>query len=147
MKWHYKDLLKNWYQDFREVIMRAKKTFFIGLAVSILSLVQLLFDYSGNRWIGLVVGLFFIVFGWKIGWTRFPNFTVLLGHFAVVIGCMTIAYAVYQIPTMTSAPSFIEVLDMPLFWGLFVLYGGNCMIKHSYCSCVKRMHHKNNPKA
>ncbi len=126
--------------------MKAAKTFYIGLAVTILSIIQFFQDFSSFRLIGVAVGLFFIVFGWKIGWTRNKKFTALLGHITVFIGCLVCAYAIYQIPFIKNPPSMIEVLDLPLFWGFFTIFGGFCMIKHSYCSCTIKMHDDTNCK-
>jgi hypothetical protein len=120
--------------------MKAVKTFYIGLAVAIINTIQFLFSFSPLRLIGIAVGLFFIIFGWKIGWTGNKNFTTVLGHIAVAVGCLVTAYALYQIPFLKSPPTFIEVLDMPLFWGIFTIFGGFCMITHGYCSCAIRMH-------
>lgn len=124
--------------------MKATRTFYIGLIVALISFVQYLSTFESNRIIGIAVGLFFIVWGWKIGWTRYRNFTVLVGHIAVVTGCIVVAYAIYQIPFLKIPPTFLQVLDTPLFWGLFTIWGGNCMITHGYCSCMITMHQKNN---
>ena len=120
--------------------MKAVKTFYIGLAVTLINTVQFLISFSPLRLIGLAVGLFFIVFGWKIGWTRNKNFTTSFGHIALIAGCLVTAYALYQIPFLKKPPTFLEVLDMPLFWGIFTVFGGYCMITHGYCSCAIRMH-------
>jgi len=124
--------------------MKAPKTFLIGLGVTVLSVVQLLLTGAPIRWVGIAVGVFFLVFGWKIGWTRSKGFTVFLGHLAIVAGCLVTAYAVYQIPFLKTGPSLVEVLDLPLFWGLFTVFGGYCMITHGHCSCCIRQHQSNN---
>jgi len=120
--------------------MKAIKTFYIGLAVTLINTVQFFISFSPLRLIGIAVGLFFIVFGWKIGWTRNKNFTTVVGHIALIAGCLITAYALYQIPFLKSPPTLFEVLDMPLFWGIFTIFGGYCMITHGYCSCAIRMH-------
>lgn len=120
--------------------MKASITFYIGVLVFMLSTVQYLLSFSAMRIIGMVVGVFFIVFGWKIGWTTYKGFTIILGHGAITIGCLVCAYAVYQIPSLAAAPSLIEVVDLPLFWGLFTLFGGYCMIQHASCSCCSKQH-------
>jgi hypothetical protein len=124
--------------------MKAIKTFYIGLAVAVMSIVQFCLSLSPLRLIGIAIGLFLVIFGWKIGWTRNRKFTTLLGHFAVTAGCLVSAYAVYQIPFLKSPPSIIEVLDLPLFWGIFTIFGGYCMITHGYCSCSIKMHEEIN---
>jgi hypothetical protein len=126
--------------------MKAVKTFLIGLIVTLLSLVQFALSFSPVRLIGVAVGVFFIIYGWKIGWTHYRNFTVIIGHIAVVAGCLVVAYAVYQLPSLKTAPTILQVMDMPLFWGLFTLWGGNCMITHGYCDCAMNMHRRNNEK-
>jgi hypothetical protein len=120
--------------------MKAIKTFYIGLAVALMSSIQFAVSLAPIRLIGISVGLFFVFFGWKIGWTTNRKLTVLLGHLAVTIGCLVSAYAVYLIPFIKEPPNIIQVLDMPLFWGLFTAFGGYCMITHGYCSCSIKMH-------
>jgi len=120
--------------------MKAPITFFIGLGVAGLSSVQYLNGFSPIRVLGIAIGLFFMVFGWFVGWTKHRRFTVLLGHLATTAGCLVTAYAVYQLPSMQSSPTLVEVLDLPLFWGLFTIFGGYCMITHGYCACCIGQH-------
>jgi len=120
--------------------VKAPITFFIGLGVATLSVVQIVVMPSPVRWVGLVVGVFFMVFGGVIGWTRHRGFTVALGHAAITIGLLVTAWAFYQLPFLKGAPSLIEVLDLPLFWGLFTTVGGFCMIQHGTCACCIRQH-------
>jgi hypothetical protein len=125
-------------------ILKARITFYIGVIVALLNVVQLIVSYDSIRFVGIAVGLFFILWGLKIGWTQNRNLTIIVGHIALTIGCLVTAYAVYQIPFLEKAPSYTEVLDLPLFWGFFIIWGGNCMITHGYCSCAVRMHDFNN---
>lgn len=122
--------------------MKAWKTFWIGVGVCAIGLAQ--FAAGGDlRRLGTVaVGLFFIAWGWKIGWTKYRGLTALVGHLAVTAGCLAAAWGAYLIPFQTAKPTLLSTLDMPLFWGLFTLFGGYCMITHSYCSCTIRMHEK-----
>jgi hypothetical protein len=124
--------------------MKARITFYIGVIVAILNLVQLLISFEAIRFIGIAVGLFFIFWGLKVGWTQNKNLTVIVGHIAITIGSIVTAYAIYQIPFLKVAPSYFEILDLPLFWGIFIIWGGNCMITHGYCSCAIKMHETNN---
>ncbi len=126
--------------------MRAIRTFFIGVAVFLLSVVQLILTGNPARIIGIAIGLFFAVFGWKIGWTRHRNFTAILGHFAFVAGCLVTAYSLYQLPFLPAPPTILQTLDLPLFWGLFTVGGGFCMITHGYCGCAIKMHERNQKK-
>jgi hypothetical protein len=124
--------------------MKARITFYIGVFVALLNTVQFLTTFAAIRLIGIGVGLFFIFWGLKVGWTQNRNLTVIVGHLAITIGSLVTAYAIYQIPFLQNAPSFIEVLDLPLFWGIFTIWGGNCMISHGFCSCAIKMHELNN---
>jgi len=100
----------------------------------------LIASFESSRIIGLLIGLFFIVWGWKIGWTQRRNLTLLVGHIAMTIGSLVVAWSIYQIPFLSKAPTLLETLDMPLFWGIFAVWGGYCMITHGYCNCAIRMH-------
>ncbi|MGC8771726.1 MAG: hypothetical protein ACP5Q5_10805 [Brevinematia bacterium] len=126
--------------------MKAKKTFFIGLFVLVLSIFQLILSFNPIRIIGIAVGLFFVFWGWKIGWARNRNLTVLIGHLALVVGGFVISYAIYQLPFIKEPPTVFKIFDMPLFWGIFTIYGGNCMINHAYCNCTIKMHNENQTK-
>jgi len=120
--------------------MKAAKTFYIGVVLTLLYAVQFILSFSLLRLAGVAVGVFFIVIGWKVGWTRYKNFTTWFGHIALIAGCLITAYAIYQIPFLKSPPTFGEILEMPLFWGFFIIFGGYCMITHGYCSCAIKMH-------
>ncbi|MRS12849.1 MAG: hypothetical protein EG823_07230 [Actinobacteria bacterium] len=118
--------------------MQARITFFIGVAVALLGAVQLVTSWQPVRLLTIGVGVFFMLFGWKVGWTRYPRVSTTLGHLAVAIGCLVTAYAAYQIPFIDSPPGIVAVLDLPLLWGLFIILGGYCMITHGYCACCIR---------
>lgn len=126
--------------------MKARITFYIGVIVALLSIIQFFLSYEPIRFIGIAVGLFFIFLGLKVGWTHNRNLSVIIGHITLTVGSIVTAYAIYQIPFLEVAPSFIEVLDLPLFWGIFITWGGHCMITHGYCSCAIKMHEMNNTK-
>jgi len=124
--------------------MKAPVTFFIGVAVLVLGTIQFVLSYDPIRIISIAIGLFFMVFGSVVGWTRSKRFTLLLGHAAIVIGCLVTAWAIYQLPFLKTAPSLLEVFDLPLFWGLFTTGGGYCMITHASCACCIRQHEERN---
>lgn len=126
--------------------MKAIKTFWIGVFVALLSVVQFALTLSAARLVGVFVGIFCMILGWKIGWTQYRKFVALLGHIVLTAGCLVTAYAIYQIPFLAAPPTILEVLDLPLFWGLFTIFGGYCMITHSYCSCAIKMNIENNKK-
>ena len=128
--------------------MKSPVTFFVGLFVLILCTVQFVLSWSPVRIIGIAVGIFFVIFGWLVGWTRSRTFTLILGHAAVAIGCLVSAYAVYQLPAIKEASGLLKALDLPLFWGLFTISGGYCMITHGYCNCcIRRNETKREEKA
>lgn len=120
--------------------MKARITFTIGVVVTLLGCVQFLLDQQPIRLVTVGVGLFFVCWGWFIGWTHHRGLTLTLGHLAVTLGCLVTAFGLYQIPFQSKAPGFLEVLDLPLFWGLFTLMGGICMIQHGSCACCIRSH-------
>ncbi len=126
--------------------MKARITFYIGVIVALLNIIQIILSYESIRFIGIAVGLFFVFWGLKVGWRQNRNLSVIVGHIAITIGSIVTAYAIYQVPFLKVAPSYIDVLDLPLFWGIFTIWGGNCMITHGYCSCSIKMHDLNNTK-
>ncbi|HUI93021.1 MAG TPA: hypothetical protein VLX68_12305 [Chitinivibrionales bacterium] len=126
--------------------MKSPVTFFIGLFVLVLCAVQFALSLDPVRIIGVAVGAFFLIFGWFIGWTRSRTFTLVLGHAAVAIGCLVVAYAIYQLPSVRTAPNLLNVLDLPLFWGLLTMFGGYCMITHGYCNCCIRQNESKDKK-
>ncbi len=124
--------------------MKARITFFIGAIVVLINTLQIIISYDPLRFIGLGLGLLFMYWGLRVGWTQYRNLTVIVGHIAIVTGSLVTAFAIYQIPFLNTAPTLLQVLDLPLFWGIFIIWGGNCMITHGYCSCAIRMHDFNN---
>ena len=120
--------------------LKAPISFFIGVAVTALCTVQFFLSGSSVRLLGILIGLYLIVLGWKIGWTTYKRFTILMGHLFLTAGCFVSAYGAYQIPFLSKQPTFLGILDLPLFWGLFCIFGGFCMITHGNCSCAIKMH-------
>lgn len=120
--------------------LKAPISFSIGLAVTALCTVQLVLTGSPVRLWGILIGLFLVALGWKIGWTQYRRFTVLMGHLFLVAGCFVCAYGIYQLPFIERAPAWAGVLDLPIFWGLFCVFGGFCMITHGNCACAVKMH-------
>ncbi|MBL8027580.1 MAG: hypothetical protein JNL74_14260 [Fibrobacteres bacterium] len=125
------------------MILKARITFFIGIIVTMINIIQFAIEPSAGRIIGIIVGLFVAIIGWKIGWTTHRRFTILIGHIAVTIGAFVTAYGIYQVPFISVQPTAIQVLDLPIFWGLFTIFGGICMISHGHCNCTIRMHNEN----
>ncbi|HPX46587.1 MAG TPA: hypothetical protein PK408_00165 [Treponemataceae bacterium] len=67
--------------------MKAWKTFWIGVAVCAVGLVQCAAGGELHRLVTVAIGLFCMVWGWKIGWTRYRGLTALVGHLAITAGC------------------------------------------------------------
>ncbi len=124
--------------------LKARITFMIGLLVAMLFTVKMAINPSFTKIPGIAIGIFLLIFGWKIGWTTYKRFTILLGHFAITGGCLATAYAIYNIPFLDKPPLLAEVLDFPLFWGLLSIFGGVCMISHGNCNCTIAAHNKVN---
>lgn len=124
--------------------MKARITFFIGLGVALLGLVQFLTSWDPVRLVTFGIGVFLMIWGGLVGWTRYSRLTLLLGHLTLTAGLFVTAWGLYQIPFQSGAPSPLEVLDLPLFWGLFSSAGGFCMITHGYSRCAVRCHERNN---
>jgi hypothetical protein len=120
--------------------MKARITFGIGVFVLLLGIVQFALSHNPMRLISVAVGNLFVFWGWKIGWATHRRLIVLLGHFAIAVGCLCATYGLCQIHFLSEMPTVAQVLDMPLFWGLFSVFGGMCMIKHGHCACCIAAH-------
>jgi hypothetical protein len=75
--------------------MKAKITFYIGVIVAVLNIVQLIVSFEAIRFLGIGIGLLFIFWGLKVGWTKNRNLSVIVGHIAITIGSIVTAYAIY----------------------------------------------------
>lgn len=64
---------------------------------------------------------------------------VVFGHACIVAGCYLVAWGVHIAQLVGSAPTWLQILTQPLFWGLFSILGGICANFHAFCSCVQRM--------
>lgn len=64
---------------------------------------------------------------------------VVFGHTSIVIGCYLTAWGIHLAQIPGSAPTALQILGMPLFWGLFSILGGICANFHGFCSCVRSM--------
>lgn len=83
------------------------------------------------KFIPLAIGLSLVA----MQFWRDRRATVLLGHVIVTCGCYLITYGIYLLPYAKPDPA--HILGLPLFWGLFCLFGGICTIYHGFCSCVR----------
>ncbi|MBN1127134.1 MAG: hypothetical protein JXA82_19180 [Sedimentisphaerales bacterium] len=62
---------------------------------------------------------------------------LIFGHTCIIVGCYLVTLGVYLIPQCQ--PMFRDIVRMPLFWGLFSIFGGICANFHGFCRCVQRM--------
>jgi len=83
------------------------------------------------NFIPLVIGLSLIT----MSFWRSRQATVLLGHVIVTCGCFLITYGIYLLPY--AKPNLAHIFGLPLFWGLFCLFGGICAIYHGFCRCMR----------
>jgi hypothetical protein len=83
------------------------------------------------KFIPLAIGLSLVTLAF---WNN-RRATVLLGHVIVTCGCFLITYGIYLLPY--AKPDLAHIFGLPLFWGLFCLFGGICTIYHGFCNCVR----------
>jgi len=60
---------------------------------------------------------------------------IIFGHTAIIVGCYLVAWGVYLVPQCR--PVFRDIVAMPLFWGLFSIFGGICANFHGFCCCIQ----------
>ncbi|MHC4461048.1 MAG: hypothetical protein ACYS6W_03735 [Planctomycetota bacterium] len=58
---------------------------------------------------------------------------IIFGHLLLVTGCLLVTWGVYLLPY--SKPTLAHIFGRPLFWGLFSILGGICVIYHGFCRC------------
>ncbi|MCU0606396.1 MAG: hypothetical protein MUF78_02980 [Candidatus Edwardsbacteria bacterium] len=88
-------------------------------------------SHNPAKFIPLAIGLSLIT----MSFWRNRRATILLGHVIVTCGCFLITYGIYLLPY--AKPDLAHILGLPLFWGLFCLFGGICAIYHGFCNCVR----------
>lgn len=91
--------------------------------------------YSGFFPAGIGASLLYL--GFKPGRAS----TLVFGHTCVILGCYLVTMGIYLLPNSQPQATFAYIMTMPLFWGLFSIFGGICAIYHAFCGCVL----KNNP--
>jgi hypothetical protein len=92
---------------------------------------------------GLTVGLIPVIIGIGliiITWTNNRVGMVIFGHICIVVGAYLITFGIYLLPQCK--PTFLYIIGMPLFWGIFCLFGGICAIFHGMCNCVRNFRKK-----
>lgn len=69
--------------------------------------------------------------------------TVLMGHLIVIAGAFLFTAGIYLAPFAQQRAmeqgdtSFLDIISMPLFWGIVAIGGGVCAIYHGFCRCVR----------
>ena len=105
-------------------------SFILGILLAAFGAWGIIASENPAKFIPLVIGLSLISLGWRGG--RQP--TIIIGHIIVTSGCFLITYGIYLLPH--AKPDLAHILGLPLFWGLFCLFGGICAIYHGFCNCV-----------
>jgi hypothetical protein len=108
----------------------------LGIGLVVLGVVGLL---DGGGGAGPVIP---ILIGVSLTWLGFRGGrrgSVIFGHGCIVTGCYLVAWGVHLAQVVGSAPTWLQILTQPLFWGLFSIFGGICANFHAFCGCVQRM--------
>ncbi|MBN1816239.1 MAG: hypothetical protein JW828_02690 [Sedimentisphaerales bacterium] len=70
-------------------------------------------------------------------WFRTRTTILVFGHTCIIVGCYLVTWGVYLAPRCE--PVFRDIVRMPLFWGLFSIFGGICANFHGFCRCVQSL--------
>lgn len=103
----------------------------LGIVLAVFGIFGLVQTSSVGSLIPLVIGIGLAFLGWRGGRTGLAIF----GHSCIVIGCFLVTWGIYLLPHVK--PTLRHVLLMPLFWGLFSIFGGICANMHSACACLR----------
>lgn len=106
-------------------------TFVLGIALAVFGIWASIQTYSVGSLIPLVIGIGLAFLGWRGGRTGLAIF----GHSCVIVGCFLVTWGIYLLPHVK--PTIGHVFMMPLFWGLFSIFGGICANMHSSCACLR----------
>ncbi len=78
----------------------------------------------------------------KVFRNRYGN--IIFGHLLIVVGAILTTMGIYYVPGIykqleASAGHMTMgmIFGMPLFWGIFTIFGGVCAIYHGFCKCVR----------
>ena len=105
-------------------------SFTLGILLAAFGVWGIIASSNPAKFIPLVIGLSLIYLGWRGG----HRATIVTGHIIVTSGCFLITYGIYLLPY--AKPDLAHIFGLPLFWGLFCLFGGICAIYHGFCRCV-----------
>ncbi len=107
----------------------------LGLGVFVLGILGLLSGGGAGSGIPVLIGASLAYLGFRGG----RRGTVVFGHGCIVAGCYLTAWGVHVAQVVGSAPTWLQIVTQPLFWGLFSIFGGICANFHAFCSCVRKM--------
>ncbi|MCD6579588.1 hypothetical protein J7L48_08920 [bacterium] len=62
---------------------------------------------------------------------------VIFGHILITVGAYLITYGIYLVIKFKPEPTFLNIIGLPIFWGIFSIFGGVCSIFHGMCNCVR----------
>ena len=105
----------------------------LGIGLLVLGVLGRVSGGGAGPVIPVVIGASLVYLGLRGG----RRGAVIFGHGCIVAGCYLVAWGIYLVPV--SSPTPAGILQMPLFWGLFSIFGGICANFHAFCSCVQRM--------
>lgn len=108
----------------------------LGIVLAVMGVLGFAAGGGGaGPFIPLLIGVALIHLGFKGG----RQGKVVFGHACIVAGCYMVAWGVHLAQVIGSAPTWLQILTQPLFWGLFSIFGGICANFHGFCHCVQGM--------
>lgn len=115
-------------------------TLVLGIGLLVYSAVHFVQGYILWAAIKLIIGAGLI----KISFIKNRCGQIIFGHLVIVAGCMLVTAGIYYVPMIAESIklnngeiSILYIFAMPLFWGLFSIFGGICAIYHGFCKCVR----------
>ena len=94
----------------------------LGIALIILGIFSIVRNGLTGGLIPIIIGIGLII----VAWTNNRVGLVIFGHICIVVGAYLITLGIYLLPQCK--PTFLCIIGMPLFWGIFCLFGGICAI-------------------
>lgn len=106
----------------------------LGIILAVLGILGIAGGGGGaGPFFPLIFGVFLVFMGLR--WER--RRLIIFGHVCIATGCYLVAWGVYLAQIVGSAPTWLQVITQPLFWGLFSIFGGICATFHGFCSCMQ----------
>jgi hypothetical protein len=88
---------------------------------------------GAGPFVPVLIGISLVYLGFRGG----RRGRIVFGHACIVAGCYLVAWGVHLAQIIGSAPTWLQILTQPLFWGLFSILGGICANFHGFCHCVQ----------